>query len=194
MARKGKSNGPQDAPESAAKKPDPARAPGDGREIEDAQLVGRTVTIARPREEVYAFWRHFENLPRFMENVESIEATGPERARWTVKAPAGKTVSWESIITSDQPGHAISWESTPESEIQHHGQVSFTDAPARRGTQVTATIVYHPPGGSVGRLVAKAFQREPEIQARRDLRRFKQLLETGEVSTAQAGAAAPRGE
>lgn len=183
-----------DAPLSSARNPDPNAFPGGDREVSHAEMIGRTVTIARPRTEVFEFWRELQNLPRFMENVEAIEATGPDTVLWTVRGPHDKPMSWESRITVEKPDEEIAWESTSGSEFEHRGRVIFTDAPANRGTQVTATIVYRPPGGTVGKLIAKAFQRDPRIQARRDLRRLKQLLETGEVATTTPGAAAPRPE
>ena len=183
-----------DAPLSAARNPDPDAIPGGDREVSHAEVIGRTVTIARPRTEVFEFLRELQNLPRFMENVEAIEATGPDTVRWTVRGPHHKPISWDSRITVEKPNEEIAWESTSGSEFDHRGRVIFTDAPAKRGTQVTATMVYRPVGGTAGRLIAKTLQRDPRIQARRSLRRLKQLLETGEVATAASAAAAPRAE
>ena len=146
-------------------------------------LVGRTVTINRPRNDLFAFWRDFRNLPSFMENVERVDCIDETRSHWVVKAPAGKYVEWDALITEERPGEMIAWTSADNADVPHSGRIEFRDA-AERGTTVTATIQYDPPAGIVGRLVAKFFQREPAIQARRDLRRFKQLMETGEVSTA----------
>lgn len=146
-------------------------------------LVGKTVTINRPRADLYAFWRDFSNLPRFMENLVSVEPAGEGRTHWTVKAPAGKTVEWISVITEDRPGELIGWASEEGADVPNSGRVEFRDAPGGRGTWVTATILYDPPAGIIGRVIAKMFQREPAIQARRDLRRFKQLMETGEIAT-----------
>ena len=98
------------------------------------------------------------------------------------EAPAGETVEWEARVTEDRDGELIAWTSEEGSQIPNSGRVEFRDAGAR-GTVVTATILYDPPAGVIGKLVAKLFQREPAIQARRDLRRFKQLMETGEVAT-----------
>jgi uncharacterized membrane protein len=155
-------------------------------------IVGRTVTIARPRAELYAFWREFKNLPRFMDNIERIDETAPNRTHWVVKAPAGKIVEWDSIITEEIPNERIAWSTTDDSSIRHSGSVEFRDAQGNRGTEVTATIVYDPPGGAIGKAIAKLFQREPKVQARQDLRRFKQLMETGEIATSQPPDAAPR--
>ena len=145
--------------------------------------IERTVTINRPRQELYAFWRDFANLARFMDNIESIETLDDRRSRWAVKAPAGTTVEFVSRVTEDAPGSRIAWESEEGSDIRNSGKVEFLDAPPGRGTYVRATLTYDAPGGAVGRAFAKLLQREPNVQARRDLRRFKQLMETGEITT-----------
>ncbi len=159
---------------------------------DNGTLVGRTVTINRPRHEVYAFWRDFTNLPRFLENIESVEMIDGQRSHWVVSAPAGRKVEWDSIMTEDEPDRLIAWRSAEGADVDHKGRIEFRDSSAGRGTIVTATITYDPPAGGAGKLVAKLFRKEPKIQARQDLRRFKQLLETGEISTAQPPHAAPR--
>lgn len=152
-------------------------------------LVGRTVTINRPRAELFAYWRDFTNLPSFMDNLVSIEILDDRRSHWVVKAPAGKTVEWDAEITEESEGSFIAWTSADHADVPNSGRIEFTDAQGGRGTIVTATILYDPPAGIVGKVVAKLFQREPAIQARRDLRRFKQLMETGEIATAARTAA-----
>jgi uncharacterized membrane protein len=154
-------------------------AQGDGSDT----VVAKTVTINRPAPELYAFWRDFANLPRFMENVVTVEPIDERHSRWVVKAPAGQTVEWIAAVTQDEPGSLIAWESEDGADVPNSGRVTFTDAPGGRGTWVTATIAYDPPVGIVGKVIAKMFQREPAIQARRELRRFKQLMETGEIAT-----------
>lgn len=153
----------------------------------DETSVGRAVTINRPVGEVFAYFRDFANLPSFMENVERVDIIDAKRSHWVVKAPAGKTVEWTAAVTGEVQNSFIAWASEPGADIENSGRVDFRDA-GGRGTIVTATIVYDPPGGVVGTLIAKIFQREPAIQARRDLRRFKQLLETGEIATAAMNA------
>ena len=145
-------------------------------------IVGRAVTINRPVEEVYSYFRDFSNLPRFMENVVAIDVVDPTRSHWTVKAPGGGTVEWDARVTADEPNRSIAWTSEEGADVPNSGTVSFQRVEGR-GTVVTATILYDPPGGAVGKLIAKMFQKEPAIQARRDLARFKQLMETGEVAT-----------
>jgi uncharacterized membrane protein len=149
----------------------------------DNSLIGRTVTIGKPRDELYREWRDFSRFPRFMENVEKVEAAGDGASRWTIKAPAGTTVELVTRITEDEPGWAIAWESDESSDIRTNGRVEFIDAAPGRGTMVRLIMKYDPLGGIIGQGIAKLLQREPNIQARRDLRRFKQLMETGEVTT-----------
>ena len=169
-----------------------AHEAAEARSWHEAAIVGRTVTINRPRGELYAFWRDFRNLAGFMENIKSVEVGDDQRSHWVVAAPGGRTVEWDSVITQDEPDALIAWESVG-GDIKNTGMIQFEDAPPGRGTYVSATIVYDPPGGDIGKMMAKLFQKEPKIQARRDLRRFKQLMETGEISTSEAGPAAPRG-
>lgn len=149
---------------------------------EDA-VVGRTVTIGRPREEVYAFWRDFPNLARIMENIERIDTIDTRRSHWVVKAPAGKTIEWDSVVTDDEPGRLIAWQSVEGADVRNSGRVEFLDAAPGRGTMVRATIAYDPPAGTIGQWLAKWFQREPNLQVRRDLRRLKQFMETGEITS-----------
>ena len=172
--------------------PDDARKHKADRESDDAITV-RAVTIGKPRDEVFAFFRNFANLGRFMENIERVDVLDAKRSHWVVKAPAGHSVEWDSILTAEEPGRLLAWETGPEAEIKTHGRVEFRDAPGGRGTELHATIVYEPPGGALGKVVAALFQKEPGQQSKRDLRRLKMLLETGEISTSQFEAgAAPR--
>ena len=180
-----------DAPLSSAKNPD-ARGEFPFEAKDDDTLVARTVTINRPRQELYAFWRDFRNLPLFMENIQSVTVVDDARSHWVVRAPADRTVEWDAKITDDEPGSFIAWESTGDPSVRNSGRIEFSDSSNGRGTLVTATLVYDPPAGGVGKVVAKLFQREPKVQARRDLRRFKQLMEAGEIATAQPPDAAPR--
>jgi uncharacterized membrane protein len=194
MARRTTRTAHGDAPLSTAKDPEPAAA-GLPIDPDDAgALIGRTVTINQPAQELYAFWRDFRNLPFFMENIESVRILDGVRSQWKVKAPADTTVEWISRVTEDIPGEVIAWRSEDDASITNSGRIEFKQTSNGRGTQVTVTIVYDPPAGALGKIVAKLFQREPNIQARQDLRRFKQLMETGEIPTSQPPAAAPRGE
>jgi uncharacterized membrane protein len=184
-----------DAPLSAAKSPKPeSMAYPDLDAREGDKLIGRSVTINRPRDELYQFWRKFENLPRFMHNIRSVAVLDNGRSHWVIEAPAGKTVEWDSEITADEPGSLIAWRSLYGASVRNSGEVAFRDSPDGRGTVVTVTLTYDPPGGTLGQLIAKLFQKEPKVQARQDLRRFKQLMETGEIATTQPPDAAPRAD
>jgi uncharacterized membrane protein len=176
--RKAKGSGINDAFVSDA----PPWTHRDKPEGEKGTLIGRSVTINRPRQEVYAQWRDFTRFPDFMDNVRSVEKVDDRLSRWTIEAPAGTTVELVTETTHDVPGERIAWKSVEGSDITTAGEALFCDAPPGRGTVVRLVMTYSPPGGAIGKTVAKLFQREPAIQARRDLRRFKQLLETGEVT------------
>ncbi len=176
-----------DAPLSTAKDPNPAAA-GLGVTDDDDVLVGRTVSIYRSRQELYDFWRDFRNLPLFMENIESVEVMEGPLSHWVVRGPAGADLEWDSRITEDIPGEVIAWRSVEGASVDNSGRVEFRDSPNARGTVVSVTIAYDPPGGKLGKVFAKIFRREPAIQARHELRRFKQLMETGELPTSAPNA------
>lgn len=159
----------------------------------DANSI-RAVMINRPRQELYDFWRDLRNLPAFMENVKSVELLEDGRSSWIVAGPAGAEFELVSEITEDRPGEYIAWRSLEESDIDHEGWVEFRDNAFGRGTEVRVFISYDPPAGTLGKVVAKVLQREPRVQARRELRRFKQLMETGEIPTSKAPDAAPRAD
>ena len=146
-------------------------------------VVGRTVTIRKPRAELYSFWRDFANLAQFMENLEQVTDKGGGRSVWTIKAPGGQTVDVETEIAEETENALIAWRSVEGSDIKTEGRVTFDDAPGDRGTRVGLVIAYDPPGGQLGKAIAKLFQREPAIQARHDLKRLKMLMETGEIAT-----------
>lgn len=145
-------------------------------------LFGKSVLINRSRDELYAAWQ-VERFPEFMENVVAVEPLSDGVSRWTIKGPVGREVTLVNRITGSEPGESINWQSEPNSDIANSGEVRFSDAPAGRGTYVSLIVAYDPPAGKLGRIGAKLLQREPEIQARRDLHRFKQLMETGEVTS-----------
>lgn len=193
MARKNDPDRLSDAPESTRKRKTPM-ATGLPAAEDDDVLVGRSVSINRTRHELYDVWRDFRNLPLFMENIESVTHLDARRSHWKVKGPADSTVEWDSLITEDVPGEVIAWTSVEGADVPNTGRIEFRDSSNGRGTIVTATIVYDPPASKLGAAIAKLFGREPKIQARRDLRRFKQLMETGEISRSEPPEAAPRGD
>lgn len=168
-------SGPEDAP-AKTRRGHPAHG------WREDMVVGRTVTIDRPRSELFSFWRDFSNLPKFMEHVESAKELENGRTRWIIKSPMG-ALEFETRITEEREGELIAWESDDDASVRNSGRVEFRDAPGGRGTQVDVTIAYDAAGGAAGRLIAKLFQKEPKLQARRELKRFKQLMETGEIAT-----------
>jgi uncharacterized membrane protein len=143
--------------------------------------VVKTVTINRPRAEVYAYWRDFERLPMFMKHLEDVTVIDERLTHWRAKGPAGTIVEWDAETLEDRPNELISWRSVPGASVTHAGTVRFEDAPGGRGTVVRVEMGYNPPGGPIGVVVAKVTGEEPATQTADDLRHFKQVLETGEV-------------
>ncbi len=154
-----------------------SRAPAGRRTLR----ASATVTINRPADEVYRFWRDLENLPRFMYHLESVRADGDGRSHWTARAPGGRRIEWDAEIVDDNLSEVISWRSVKGARVPNAGRVRFARAAGGRGTEVRVDLVYAPPGGALGRAVAKLLGEEPGQQIRDDLRRFKQVIETGEV-------------
>jgi uncharacterized membrane protein len=140
-----------------------------------------TTTIRKPASEVYAFWRDLENLPTFMAHLEQVRATGDRTSHWTAVAPFGNNVEWDAEIIDERPGEKIAWRSTGDADVPNAGTVRFVPAPDGVSTEVHVVLVYDIPGGSLGKDVAKYFGEEPHQQLDDDLRRLKQVLETGEV-------------
>ena len=147
--------------------------------------VQKSIIVNRSPQECYAFWRDFTNLPRFMTHIESVEVRGDRLSHWVAKAPMGARVEWDAEIVDDRAGERISWRSLPGSDVEHAGTVRFMNAPGNRGTIVRVQMHYQPPGGKVGAAVAKLFGEEPRQQIPQELRRFKAIIETGEVPTTE---------
>lgn len=140
-----------------------------------------TVIVNCSPEEAYSFWRNFENLPRFMRHLISVEDLGDGRSRWKAKGPAGMEVQWEAMIVAEDPGKVITWRSLENSDVDNAGAVRFEAAPGGRGTIVKVNLEYNPIGGVLAATAAKLWGEEPEQQMDDDLRRFKQVIEVGEV-------------
>lgn len=157
--------------------------------------VDRVVTVAKPRAELFAFWRNLANLPRFMRHVKSITVLDGKRSHWVAKAPAGRTVEWDAEIIDEEENEHIGWRSLPGSVVAHAGSVWFKDAAGGRGTVVSVELQYNPPGGVWGALLARLWGEEPGQQIQEDLNIFKQIMETGESATVEgqtSGRAAER--
>jgi uncharacterized membrane protein len=150
------------------------------------QYATRTLTVNRTPAEVYHFWRELENLPKFMRHLESVRTTAPGRSRWKVKGPAGTTVSWEAEIVEDRPWELIAWRSVPGAFVENGGFVRFRPALDGTATEIKVHLEYHPPAGRLGSTVAWLFGEEPGQQLQDDLRRFKQVMETGEIARSDA--------
>ena len=155
--------------------------------------VEQSLTVERTPWDLYQFWRNFENLPRFMEHLESVTVLDEKRSHWVAKAPAiaGGKVEWDAEIINDEPNSLIAWRSLENANVDNAGSVRFVPGPEGRGTEVRVVVDYIPPGGRVGKWVAKLFGEEPSQQIKEDLRRFKRLMETGEIPTTQGQ---PRGD
>jgi uncharacterized membrane protein len=145
--------------------------------------VEQTVRVARPAEELYRFWRDLENLPRFMDHLESVRALDELRSHWAARGPAGTRVEWDAEIHNDVPGQLLAWRSLPGSEVDHAGSVHF-EPESDDYTLVRVVLRYDPPAGKVGAAVARLFGEDAETQVADDLRRFKQVMESGDPSPA----------
>jgi len=149
--------------------------------------VQRSITVNRPRDELFRLWRNTENLPRFMEHLKSVRIISEEgkQSHWVAKAPLGREIEWDSVITDEIENEYLAWHSLPGSAVESIGSVRFSDAPGGRGTVVSVSMQYHPPAGSMGAAFAKLFGEEPGQQVRDDLRHFKQIMETGEIPSVE---------
>jgi uncharacterized membrane protein len=145
--------------------------------------VQKTFTIDRSPEDLYNYWHNFENLPRFMKHLKSVSKKDDRRSHWVANGPMGVPVEWDAELVDQRPNEYLVWRSLPGSAICNRGSVEFRPAPNGAGTEVTVALTYHNPAGKLGAAFAKMMGREPEQQVREDLRRFKALMETGEIPT-----------
>jgi uncharacterized membrane protein len=150
--------------------------------------VEKAITIDKSPEELYRFWRHFENLPRFMVHLKSVQRSDHRRSHWVARAPLGTTAEWDAEITEERDNELIAWRSLEGARIPNQGRVGFQRAPGARGTEVRVTLAYAPPMGKLGTTVAKLFGEEPGQQLDEDLRRLKCLMEAGEIPTIEGQA------
>ncbi|HSF44094.1 MAG TPA: SRPBCC family protein [Thermoanaerobaculia bacterium] len=150
-----------------------------------AAPIQTAVTIGRPASEVYAFWRRLENLPRFMNNVESVTEAGDGRSHWVAKSPLGFRVEWDAEIVEEQEGRLLSWRSLPGAQVHNAGTVHFEEAPGDRGTVVRVSFEYKAASG-IGQAIGKVLKPITKQEVREDLRRLKMLLETEEIPTIES--------
>ena len=148
---------------------------GQGSQIEESVIINRSP------EELYSFWRRFQNLPRFMRHVEAVVDLGDGTSHWTIKTSMGKELEWDAKIIEDRPNEMISWQSLDGAEVDNAGSVWFMPAPGGRATIVRVKLRYDPPGGKLGTAFAKLIGQSAEKQIAEDLSRFKDLMETGKI-------------
>lgn len=162
---------------------------------DDTIAVQRAVTIGKSADDLYTFWRNFENLPRFMDHLESVKVQDGDgqRSHWVAKAPVGTSVEWDAEITEDEPGRRIAWRSLEGATVPNEGFVEFRPAPGDWGTEIHVSLTYRPPGGTLGASVARLLGEDPAVQIGEDLRRLKRLLEVGEVPTTEGQPSARKG-
>jgi uncharacterized membrane protein len=155
--------------------------------------VSETVTIDRPVEDIFAFWRNFENLPQFMNHLESVTYLPNGNTHWVAKAPLGTKVEWDAEIVNEVRNEVIGWRSLKDSQIANAGAVRFSPAPGNQGTQVRVELEYVPPAGSIGAAVAAFLGEEPSVQVRDDLQRLKNLMETSSIGSGDIPTAGENG-
>ncbi len=143
----------------------------------------RSITVGKSPEECYRFWRSFENLPRFMRGLDSVRHLDERRSHWVARGPMATRLEWTSEITADRPGEEVAWRTLDDSGAAHAGSVRFEAAPAGRGTIVRVSLHYSPLGGALGAGLVRLLGHDPQSSIREDLRRFKQVMETGEIPT-----------
>lgn len=146
-----------------------------------AMRVRAAVTVNRSAEDLYSWWRSFDNLPDLMTHLRSVELLDEGRSRWTVRAPLGSSATWDAEVTEDVPNELVAWQSLPGSQVENAGEVRFVAAPRGRGTEVHVLLTYDSPVGQVAAALLKLFGDDPVQQVKDDLRRFKQVMETGQV-------------
>ncbi|MES3023277.1 MAG: SRPBCC family protein [Pseudomonadota bacterium] len=149
------------------------------------QRLQQSVAVNRPPDACYSFWRNFAAFPSFMQHLESVVVQDERRSHWCAKGPAGSSYEWDAEITQDVPGEVLGWQSLPGGDVDNAGTVRFIPAPGGHGAIVQVKLDYTPPAGPAGALVARLFGEEPSQQVKDDLRRFKQLIETGEIPSTE---------
>jgi uncharacterized membrane protein len=147
--------------------------------------VEHAVIVNKPAAEVYRFWRDLENLPRFMTHLIDVDTTTDNRSHWIAKGPLGLKVEWDAEIVTDTRNKVIAWRSLDKSDVDTAGSVHFTELPHDRGTEVRVELKYDPPAGKLGTAIARLIGKSPDAQIRADMRRFKRIMETGELPTTQ---------
>lgn len=159
------------------------RAMGQGLSGTADVFIEKSISINASPQTCYEAWRRLEELPRFMRHLESVRTLDDKRSHWRARAPGGQTVEWDAEITEDRPGEKLSWRSLENAQVANAGSVRFQPMPHGRGTILRISLHYAPPAGQAGAVLARILGEEPSVQLREDLRRFKQIVETGEIAT-----------
>jgi uncharacterized membrane protein len=161
-----------------------SRRLGESDEIQTPAIdIVESISINASPEEIYSYWKNFENLPSFMRHLKSVTVVDENISHWIAKAPLGTSVEWDAHLVVDEPNRRLGWQTSDESQVQHEGLVSFEAGTNGRGTIVRVEMSYEPPAGLVGAALARILGEEPRVQIHEDLRRLKQLIETGEIPT-----------
>jgi uncharacterized membrane protein len=167
-----------------------SRGPRDSVKARHGVKVEESVTVLRPREELYRYWRDFSNLPRIMRHLKSVETKSDGRSHWVATGPMEMSVEWDAEIITERENELIGWRSVGDSEVDTAGSVHFLAAPGDRGTEIRVVLKYDPPAGKLGAGIAWLFGKSASRQIREDLRRFKSMMETGTIPTTEGQ---PRG-
>lgn len=145
--------------------------------------VEKSILINKSPEELFAFWRNLENLPRFMKHIESVQNRGFNQSHWVASAPGGVKLEWDAEVHNEIPNELIAWRSLQSSDLNHAGSVHFIPVPDKHATRVDVVMSYEPPAGVLGEAVGKLLGKNPAAQIESDLNRFRELMEFGEVLT-----------
>jgi uncharacterized membrane protein len=162
------------------------------RRLSAEDYLERSTVINKSPQECYDYWRDLRNVPRFMQTIEGVAVIDEKNSHWTAKLPGGHRIEWDSRITDDVPGKRIAWHSVHSAPLAHAGVVDFEAAPGNRGTIVRVVLHYRPPAVPAAIYAARALRGAPSYEIKEDLRRFKQILETGEIATTRGQPAGRR--
>jgi uncharacterized membrane protein len=160
----------------------PEAAEGAGSEIH----VSRSINVNAEPDEVFRFWRRLENLPRFMQHLESVQQLDDRRSRWCAIGPAGLRVEWDAEIVREEPGRELAWQSLPGSTVSNRGVVTFRPGSGGHGTELDVRMEYRPPGGRIGAAIARMFGEEPQQQIDDDLQRLRRMIDAGELQAIES--------
>ena len=166
------------------------REGGDEADADGTTEVSRSITVGKPADDLYEAWRDADQFSRIMGSFAEITSPDDDRLHWTVHGPRGREVSWETRIVEEEPGEFLRWETPADATVPNEGTLRFRPAAGDRGTVVTLSVRCDPPGGALGNAALKRLDIVPEALAGEALRRFKSLVESGEIPTTEANPSA----